>query len=653
MPAEQERSSAWLIYPLAAFLYDVSMAARRYLLLTLALAMSALAVRAQAPAPLALLSNAQVTDALYQTVNWYRTLGSQSTTDGEAGDTLILYANRQIAQQVVQLTLDMARADAELLSSEETQAPSVAGVADSADTLNTRRTQLDAQAKQIQSELQSTRASAAATSAQRSLAAARTSELEGELAVVNARSNLLATMAQFVNQNDAKNAGANALKAHVAAIEASLPAQSGTAGPATAVLSANASVRRLGIWDLSSSALSLAGKIGAIDSMDHSTAQLEAQFQKLSVTPIAAIKALGARSDALAAQADQASSTTIKDVRNQLDTVAWQFRQTSAIVLPLGKAHVLLEQYRHNLSSWRGLVLRQEHGALIGLGIRLGILAAVLTVLFIAAELWRRAVLRFEHDPRRRNQWLVVRRVTLWALVAIIIGFTFVSELSSVATFAGLITAGVAVAMQSVIVSIVGYFFLIGKYGVRVGDRVQIGEVTGEVVELGLVRMHLMELSSQSNYAPTGRIVAFANSVVFQASGGLFRQIPGVNFAWHDLTLSLPSGIDYAAAKEAMRGAVTDVLKQYQDSMVHQGGQLQEALAARDSGKAAVARVQLHFSASEVQAHIWYPVYVPRAAEIDERVSQQLWQAIAAIQQRGQARGGGEPALAPQPQPRQ
>ena len=85
-----------------------------------------------------------------------------------------------------------------------------------------------------------------------------------------------------------------------------------------------------------------------------------------------------------------------------------------------------------------------------------------------------------------------------------IVGFTFATDLGSLATFAGLLTAGVAVAMQSVLVSIVGYFFLIGKYGIRVSDRVQIGSVTGEVIDLGLVRLHLMELSGQ---VPTGRVV--------------------------------------------------------------------------------------------------------------------------------------------------
>ena len=58
----------------------------------------------------------------------------------------------------------------------------------------------------------------------------------------------------------------------------------------------------------------------------------------------------------------------------------------------------------------------------------------------------------------------------------------------------------------------------------------QIGSVIGEVIDLGLVRMHLMELDAQGALGPTGRIVAFSNSIVFQASGGLFRQLPGVNF---------------------------------------------------------------------------------------------------------------------------
>lgn len=606
------------------------MTKRVALLVTLAVLGGA---RAQAPPPPAVLGAEQITNTLYETVNWYRTIGSQRAIAGQAGDALILYANRQIAAEVVHLALDMARADAELLSSQASHAASAPGVSTSADQLNAQRAQLQAQATQIQSELQSARAQAGSGGAQRRYQSAKISELEGELAVVNAHSNLIATMAQFVNGTDAQNTGANALKEHVAAIEASLPKQGNATTTAATSLTSTGAPRRLGIWDLTANALDLENRLGAIDAMDQSTAHLEMQFQKLSVTPVAAINALTQRSDALASAADHADSATMKSLRAQLDTVAWQFQQTSAVVLPLSQAHVLLEQYRHNLSSWRAILRQEERSTLSSLGVRLGILVLILAALFAGAELWRRAVLRFEHESRRRHQWLLVRRVTLWTAVVLVIGFTFVTEISSIATFAGLITAGLAVAMQSVLVSVVGYFFLIGKYGIRVGDHVQIGAVTGEVVELGLVRMHIMELGPEGNYAPTGRIVAFANSVVFQASGGLFRQIPGVNFAWHDLTVTLPPGIDYAASKEALRSAVAGVVQQYQQSMLHQAGQLQEVLAAREGGKAANPRVQLHFSASEVQAHVWYPVYLPRAAEIDERVSQEVWKVLGERQE--------------------
>jgi small-conductance mechanosensitive channel len=590
------------------------------------------ATAAQPNGGLAIVSAKQVTNALYDTVNWYRALGAQQI-DAQAGDALIVYGNRQLATQVVRLALNMARADAELLSSAASQAAGTTGASTTADKLRQLQAQLDQQAQQIRGELQSTRKSAAVTAAQRRYAAAKAAELEGELAVVNARINLVNTMAQFLSNSDAKSAGANALKQNIAAIEASLPSVNPNAASIISTPTSgsnNGSGPRLGLWNLAASAFGLAGKIGMIDGLDRSTAALEAMFDRLRSEPLDAIKSLTARTDQLAAQADQASSATMAQVRAQLDTVAWQYKQTAGILLPLSQEHILLEQYRHNLRSWRELVQRQERASLEQLGVQLGVLALVLSALFVGAEVWRRAVLRYEHEPRRRHQWLLVRRLTLWTLVLLVIGFTFVTQISSVATFAGLITAGLAVAMQSVIVSVVGYLFLIGKYGVRVGDRVQIGEVTGEVVDLGLVRMHLMELSAKSNYAPTGRIVAFANSVVFQASGGLFRQIPGVNFTWHDTTLNLPAGIDYGAVKERLLAAVREVVQQYQDNMIRQTSQLQETLASRGSGQA-TPRVQLHFSGTEVQAHVWYPVYLPRAAEIDERVSQQLWRAIAEV----------------------
>jgi small-conductance mechanosensitive channel len=296
----------------------------------------------------------------------------------------------------------------------------------------------------------------------------------------------------------------------------------------------------------------------------------------------------------------------------------------------LSREGVLLSQYRRNLSNWHDVINTQYRDALKTLGIRSGMVLVVLALLFGAAELWRRMVLRYIQDSRRRYQLLLLRRIALWSLVVVVIGLSFASELGSIVTFAGLITAGIAVAMQSVLVSIVGYFLLIGKYGIRVGDRVQIGEVAGEVIDLGLVRMYLMELGAKGTMGPTGRVVAFANSVVFQVASGLFKQIPGVNFSWREVTLILPPGANYADIKEKLIAAVTDALKDYRAEILRQTKEIARTTLSSSAGDA-LPQVQLHFSGAGVEAHVRYPVHLQHAAEIDERVTEALANVVSNV----------------------
>jgi small-conductance mechanosensitive channel len=590
------------------------------------------------PTHVSVLTGDQVVQILDETVDWYRTLGAQQQSATQPSDLLILYANQQTADKVIGLAFEVARANAELLSSEANTDDVATETASSPQSLSQQQKRLEEQRKAIQDEIAADRKLMAAgkTDLQEKL-----SELQGELDMVSARKNLLDTMALFVNESDAKRAKASALKAHIDAIAVSIPsantaapgaaaaAPGGAASqstPPTQLTSASSSTSdRIGIWELGSNVLRLSKKMRTIDAIDERTADLEQTFLKIRTPPLEQLKQYAAQSDALSAQADTANSTTLKGVRDQFDTLAWLFQQTSAILIPLSKEGVLLKQYRHNLSNWRDAIKHQYHDALAALGVRLGVLAVMLALVFAGAEVWRRAVLRYAHEPRRRNQLLMVRKVTTWVLVAIIVGLTFVTELSSFATFAGLLTAGVAVAMQSVLVSIVGYFFLIGKYGIRVGDRVQIGTVSGEVIDLGLVRMHLMELNSQGALGATGRVVAFANSIVFQASGGLFKQISGVNFAWRETTLTLPAGADYTALKEKLFNAVNDVVKKYHDEILRQTKEIQRTTSSNAAVVvSAQPQVQLRFTASSVEALVRYPVEIQHAAEIDEKVSEAM-----------------------------
>lgn len=578
----------------------------------------------------------QVVQILDDTVDWYRTLGTQQQAATQPSDLLILYANRQTADKIMALAFEIARANAELISSEtsatqeqeETQSAQ-------AQSLNRIKQQLEQQRTELQAEIESLRRQIGAASAkEKGDLQAKLSVMQGELDLLNARRNLLGNMTQYASEN----AGGNALKAHIDAIAASIPSASTTpvtmattTTTSTSVTAAvSSSLGQFGIWDLTATVLRLSAKARTIETVDGRTAELQETFTQIRNAPLEQLKALTARGAALAVEARSQDRGSLKRVRDQYDTLAWLFQQTSSIITPLSKAEVLLSQYRNNLNNWREATQRQSREAWRALGLRLVVFAALLALVFGAAELWRRAVFRYVQDVRRRSRLLLLRKIVLWALVVSIAAATFATELGSLATFAGLITAGLAVAMQSVLVSVVGYFFLIGKYGIRVGDRVQVGSVTGEVIDLGLVRLHLMELTGQQGGAmsPTGRVVAFANSIIFQASGGLFKQIPGINLAWHDITVRLPAGADAAALKTKLFDAVSNVLKDYSDDILRQTQEMQRTASAHGSSNAQ-PQVQLRFSADGVDAIVRYPVELAHAAEIDERVSREVLHVIS------------------------
>jgi small-conductance mechanosensitive channel len=595
-------------------------------------------------ANVAVLSADQVLQILDQTVDWYRTLGTQQQSSTQPSDLLILYANQQTAAQVVNLAFDVARANAELLSSEASAADS----SNDADGKSSDHAQAESLAaklrgerQSLQAELEATRAHAHEGSASaRSEQEAKLSELQGELEMINARLNLLDMMGTFENQSNSRLASANALKSHIDAIAASVPGLGGSASSAAGAPSVAKPVAsaltsgtvspagRIGLWGQARRVFTLSSKAQTITAIDQRTAALAQMFAKVRSAPMERLEAMSRQSEVLAERADTAHDGELKAVRAQLDTLAWLFQQTSAMLVPLIKEGVLLDQYRRNLSSWHETVQRDYHQALEGLLIRSAVLAGVLLLVLAGGEIWRRMVVRHTMEARRRQQLLLIRKLTVGTIVLLIIGLTFFTELGSFVTFAGLITAGVAVAMQSVLTCMVGYFLLIGKYGLRVGDRVQIGSVAGEIIDLGLIRLHLMESGADGRLGATGRVVAFPNSIVFQATGGLFRQIPGVSLVWHELVVTLPADRDYATFKGQLLPLLHNAMQDYREAIQQQSRQIERTTTSALTSPAE-PQVQLRLTAGGAEVLVRYPVQLERAAEIDEKISQAVSTAIA------------------------
>ncbi|HEY4340697.1 MAG TPA: mechanosensitive ion channel domain-containing protein [Steroidobacteraceae bacterium] len=599
---------------------------KRVILITVTTLALSVAGAYAANSKVSVLSGDQVIQILDDTVEWYRALGTQQQNATQPSDLLLLFANRQTADKVVSLAFDIARANAELLSSEST-AQIDPTITTASQSLTQQQAQSDADVKSVQQEIVQDRQKLATAGKDRADVEAKLLELQGELAMVSARQNLLQTMDEFVRSSDPKAANANALKAQIDAIAATVPGAgvnvpgaatpvaSGTVATAAATApagagSSGAPAGRSGIWDLGTEVFRQRSKVSAIAAIDQRTAALANTFKTISAAPRAQLQAYSTRSTNLAAEADHASGAALKALRDQFDTLAWLFKQTSDILLPLGKEQVLLHQYRHNLASWHDSAQKQYHDASTALGVRLALVAAILAVVFALGEVWRRAVQRYAHDSHRRYQLLLIRTIVIWAIAIAVICLSFVTEISTFATFAGLLTAGLAVAMQSVLVSVVGYFFLIGKYGIRVGDRIQIGTVVGEVMDIGLVRLHLREINQQGPLGATGRVVAFANLVVFQTSGGLFKQVADTDTSFRETSLPLPSVADYASLKVKLLQAIGAAVGKY--------------------GPEHAPQVQMRLVSGHMEATIRYPVKFKEAGETDERVAQAVLGTIAA-----------------------
>ncbi len=579
---------------------------------------------------------------LTETINWYRGTVVEQQIANEPSDITFADENRRISRQIVQLAFDFAR----LVEQSESKQPQGNPTQNQAEAPSQHQrliqavAKADQQVEQSQNELQSLRQKLETVPRKmRPALESLFAETQSELAFRQARRETLREILKFTTETSNQGKGAAGLRAQIEELVRLVPdvlsgaednaPEQNTTGKTSARPAPLASRQQpSGIWGLAADLLRLSRKTGTIDQQIRSTDQLMQTAKQLRQPLLENLRGLIRSGDQLADQPPSQDPTVLAQQKNQLDALTARFKQGSAGLLPLRKQNILLNLYKGTLTSWR-VTVRQEYGdKLRGFLVRLAILVIIIALVFAAGEAWRRAILRYIQETRRRYQFLLLGKILIWLTVGVIIALTFTTELGSVATFAGLLTAGVAVAMQSVILSVAGYFFLIGKYGIRVGDRVQISGVTGEVVDIGLVRLHLLELGSGGTDAqPSGRVVAFANSVVFQPSSGVFKQISGASFVWHEVNLTFSPESNYRLVQERIETAIDIALKDYRPEMERQMRHMEKTLSSIHVIEL-MPKTSLHFTATGIEVTVRFPVALQNTAEIDDRVMRELYTAI-------------------------
>jgi small-conductance mechanosensitive channel len=190
--------------------------------------------------------------------------------------------------------------------------------------------------------------------------------------------------------------------------------------------------------------------------------------------------------------------------------------------------------------------------------------AAVVGILLIHAvfHVLERALPR--RFGRGDSRYKARKFVVFSGYVAILLFLTILFEdrLGRLSVTLGVVGAGVAVALQDVIASIAGAFSIGFSRLYTVGDRVQLGDSQGDVIDIGLLRTTLMETGNWVNRdSYNGRIVRIPNSAVLKES--VFNYSQGFQFIWDEIQVVFTIRSDCQLAREALLRAAKETIGGY------------------------------------------------------------------------------------------
>ena len=152
-----------------------------------------------------------------------------------------------------------------------------------------------------------------------------------------------------------------------------------------------------------------------------------------------------------------------------------------------------------------------------------------------------------------RYQWHKATDYLFFIVAIFVIGRIWYEGMTAVATFLGLVSAGIAIALKDPIVNFVGWLFIVWRRPFSVGDRVQIGEQTGDVVDQRIFMFTMMEISNWVDAdQSTGRVLYVPNGWVFTQAVANYTHGPRV--IWNEIPVTVTFESNWKEAKSILQG---------------------------------------------------------------------------------------------------
>jgi len=477
-------------------------------------------------------SAAQVIGYLLQSVNWYRHVYTERQVASDPGDLVFLNDNQAIESQIVKLSFEFAKADAALAKTASSAhdaamtsaAPSSVDLAHFVELKNRN----DQETQQTSADIRKLNETiASARKADRKKLKAALDDAQSRLELLQAVSQAVNDLIQFVQTARTARANTATLDLTIDDLAQSIPELSSPAIPLSKLPAQDAdsktsnSWREAGFLGLGSEVSALNRKLRVVDEKIRLTDNFLLSAKNIR-TPMSGF-ITRVLQKAATSNLRTSDLSLLREQKSQLDALTLEIKAFSPTIVALDKQKALLEEYESHLLTWRTAVASQYRQAWKKLAIRLLIVALIVGLLFGMGEISRRLALGRIQDPNRRRVISMVHRLLTLFAIAVVALFSVASDLSSLATYFGLLTAGMTVALQNVILASLGYLVLMGKRGIRIGDRIQVSGITGDVINMGMLQFQLREFDAQRGRF-TGHVATFSNSLVFLSPAtGLLR----------------------------------------------------------------------------------------------------------------------------------
>ena len=243
-----------------------------------------------------------------------------------------------------------------------------------------------------------------------------------------------------------------------------------------------------------------------------------------------------------------------------------QNRRTERQILAIDDDRIQTDQQLAEIySKWIDQV-QLQHRILLHLILQsFALILAIVVFMMVGDALVRRLFEQPRFDLRQTQILRTIVQVGVQVLGVVLIALVLFGPPQQTATMVGLATAALTICLQDYVLAFLGWFMLVGKNGIRVGDIVEINGVSGEVIEIGLMSTTLLEVNSLAAQGElTGRRVSFLNS--FAIRGQYFNFSSRGQWLWDEMTVTVPAGRDF----QTLAAAVEKIIREETEEKARQ-----------------------------------------------------------------------------------